>query len=341
MWSTQILLSPGALLLLVAVGCAKGEVSHGTVVDQAPVPVRVVESVVKPMPQVEEVVGTVQAKLRAVIEAKMSGRIESMPARLGQIVKQGDPLVQLDAREIQARVDQAAAMREQAATELKRLTVLLRQQALTQAEFDAAQARFRVADGALREAQTSMGYAKVIAPFDGVIVRKMADVGDLAAPGRALLEMEDSTQMRFIADVPEAFISRIKPGAEMVIKIEPGGQRLNGRVAEIAPTGDAVSRTSRVELDLPEVTVRSGSFGRLHIPTGEVPMLVVPERALVWRGQLEIIFVVKTNRAHFRLVKSGRRVGDGVEILSGLSSGERIVIENPAGLQDGQPVFER
>jgi RND family efflux transporter MFP subunit len=334
-------LIPGALLLLVAAGCGEAEVGHAAAGDQTPVPVKVAAAVAKPMPQVAEVVGTVQAKLRAVIEAKMSGRIEKMPARLGQVVKQGDPLVQLDAREIQARVDQAAATREQAETDLKRLTVLLQQQALTQAEFDAAQARFRVADGALREAQTSMGYAKVIAPFDGVIVRKMADVGDLAAPGRPLLEMEDSTQMRFIADVPEAFISQIKPGAEMVIKIEPGGQRLKGKVVEIAPTGDPVSRTSRIELDLSEGALRSGSFGRLLVPTGEVPMLIVPAGAVVPRGQLEIVFVVKSNRAHLRLVKSGRRVGDGVEILSGLSSGEQIVIENAAELQDGQPVSEK
>ncbi len=333
-------------LMFLAAGCKKGHEApeaarKAGIESSAAVTVKVAEVASRPMAQAEEVVGTVQAKLRAVIEAKASGRIESMPARLGQAVKQGDLMVQLDAREIQARVDQALATREQAKTDLQRLTALIQQQALTQAEFDAAQARFRVADAALREAETMMGYARVTAPFDGVIVRKMADVGDLAAPGKPLLEMEDSRQMRFVADIPEAFISQVKPGQEMSMQIEPGKQQVIGRVAEMAPTGDPVSRTSRVELDLPDLKsreVRSGSFGRLLVPTREKPMLLVPHASLVSRGQLEILFVVKTNRAELRLVKTGKRVSEGVEILSGLSPEERIVVENAAGLRDGQPV---
>jgi RND family efflux transporter MFP subunit len=284
----------------------------------------------------QDVVGTVEAKLRAVIEAKTSGRIEALPVRLGQNVKKGELLVQLDAREIQARLDQATATREQAQTDLKRLTALLQQQALTQAEFDAAQARFRVADAMLREMDTLLGYSKIVAPFDGVIVRKMADVGDLAAPGKPLLEIEDPTALRFIADIPDTLIRGIRPGMDLPVQL--ADKEVPASVAEIAPTGDPVSRTSRVELDLPSGEFRPGSFGRLRIPTGDQSMLVVPAGALVPRGQLDLVFVVNSNRAELRLVKTGRRFEKTVEVLSGLSVGEQVVTETPSTLRDGQPV---
>ena len=134
----------------------------------------------------EEVVGTVRAKLHSVIEAKVSGKIEQMLVVPGQEVKTGELLVQLDAREVQAQLDQAAAVRQQAESDLKRATDLFQQKILSQSEFDTAQSKFRVADAAATEAKTLLGYTKVTAPFDGVITRKYADVGDLAAPGKPL-----------------------------------------------------------------------------------------------------------------------------------------------------------
>jgi RND family efflux transporter MFP subunit len=288
---------------------------------------------------VQEVVGTVEAKLRAVLEAKTSGRIESMPIRLGQNVKKGELLVELGAHEVQARLDQAAAMREQAQTDLKRLTALLEQQALTQAEFDAAQARFRVADAALRESETLLGYAHVVAPFDGVIVRKMADVGDLAAPGKPLLEIEDPAALRFISNVPDALIGAFEVGMDLSVQL--GNKQITVKVAEIAPTGDPVSRTSRVELDLPSADVRSGSFGRLLVPAGDQEILVIPNEALVNRGQLEMVMVVNSNRVELRLVRTGKRFEQVVEILSGVTEGEQVVAESAAALRDGQPVTVR
>jgi RND family efflux transporter MFP subunit len=301
--------------------------------------IKTAEVVVAEHQNIHEVAGSVEAKLRARIEAKTSGRIEAMPARLGQTVQKGELLAQLDSREIQARLDQAAATREQAETDLKRLAALLKQQALTQAEFDGAQARFRVADAAMREAETMLGYTRVLAPFGGVVVRRLADVGDLAAPGKPLLELEDPAALRFVASVPEALIASVRAGMELPVRL--GSGEFMGKIAEIAPTGDPVSRTSRVELDLPSGDIRAGSFGRLLLPAGGQPAVVAPSGAVLVRGQLETIFVVRSNRAELRLVRTGKRLRDGIEILSGVSAGEVVVSENPAALRDGQPVAAR
>ena len=287
----------------------------------------------------EEVVGTVRAKLRSVIEAKVSGKIEQMLVVPGQQVKVGESLAVIDAREVQARYDQAVAVREQAEADRKRQASLFEQKILSQAEFDGAQAKARVAIAAATEAETMMSYTKVIAPFAGVITRKHADVGDLATPGKPLLDMEDSRALRLEADVPEAVIGRLTLGDKLPVRVTALETELEGVISEIAPAADSGSRTFLVKLDLTAQTgVRAGQFGRVAVPVGETSALRVPASAVVQRGQMEIVFVVSNGKALLRLVKTGKRIRDEVELVSGVSAGEKIVIEGATGLADGQPL---
>jgi RND family efflux transporter MFP subunit len=285
----------------------------------------------------EEVVGTVRARLRAVIEAKVTGKIDELLAVPGQNVKAGDRLVTVDAREAQARYEQARAVRQQAESDLKRFTTLFEQKILSQSEFDAAQSKFRVADAAMNEAEAMLGYTKVTAPFDGIITRKYADVGDLAAPGKPLLEMEDARQLRLEADVPEAVVDRIKLGDRLPVRIASQEAILEGAVSEIAPASDPNSRTFLVKLDLPSAPgLRAGQFGRVAMPVGETSAIRVPASAVVQRGQMELVFIATDGRAQLRLIKTGERIGNEVEVVSGLSAGESVVVDGAAQLRDGQ-----
>jgi RND family efflux transporter MFP subunit len=287
----------------------------------------------------EEVVGTVGAKLRSVIAAKISGRIERLFVVPGQQVKSGEALATIDAREVQARYDQAVALRQQADSDLKRLTSLFEQKILSQAEFDNTQARSQVAAAAVAEAETMLDYTRVTAPFAGVITRKHADVGDLASPGKPLLEMEDSTALRLEADVPEAVVGRLKLGDKLPVRIAALEKELEGVISEIAPAADSNTRTFLVKLDLPAaVDLRAGQFGRVAMPVGKTNALRVPASAVVPRGQMEMVFVIVDGKAQLRLVKTGKRVGDEIELVSGVVAGEEIVAENAASLLDGQPV---
>src|SRR6266511_2930398 len=123
----------------------------------------------------EDVVGTVRAKLHAALEAKVSGRLEKMLVAPGQTVKAGELLVQLDAREIQARLDQALALREQYGRDTERLRGLLAQNAVSRQEFETVESRYRVAAASVTETETMLGYTKIIAPFDGVGTCNIAD----------------------------------------------------------------------------------------------------------------------------------------------------------------------
>jgi RND family efflux transporter MFP subunit len=321
-------------------GCGKKhEPQAATGENLPPATVRVQKIETVKQPAVEEVVGTVQAKLQAVIEAKVSGRITRLPVTLGQSVKQGEVLVELATQEVQARLDQANAAFRQAELEFNRTANLRKQNAATQAELDAAQARYNVAKAAVAEAEALSGYSKILAPFDGVVARKLADEGDLAMPGKSLLELEGRAGLRLVADVPTLLASRVLPSAKLPVRADTLPYALTGTVAEISPAADSASRTVRMKVDLPETAgLRTGQFGRLAVPVGEASFLFVPPPALVRRGQLEILFVAADGKAQMRLVRAGKETSQGLEILAGLAPGEVVVVEGSANLRDGQPL---
>jgi RND family efflux transporter MFP subunit len=333
----RLLLSTLVAAIPIISGCHKAPGQNQTELPSATVHAQTVER--KSRAATEDVVGTVRPKLSAAIEAKVSGRIEQMLVVPGQLVKAGDRLVQLDAHEIQSRLDQASAARQQAESDLKRATDLIQQKILSQSEFENAQSKFRIAAAAEAETKTMLDYTLIVAPFDGVITRKLADVGDLAAPGKSLLQMENPDTLRLEADVPEALIGNVKLGDNLAVRIAAVTNDIAGTVAEMSPTADPNSRTYLVKLDLPGATgLRSGQFGRVSVPVGEASAIRVPAAAVVQRGQMELVFVVVGNHAQLRLVKTGTRVGDEVEVVSGLNSGEQVVTEGASNLADGQPV---
>ncbi len=321
-------------------GCGskhEAQAAPGKNLPPAAVRVQKIEPVTQPV--VEEVVGTVQPKLQAVIEAKVSGRITRLPVVLGQCVSKGDVLVELDAREIQAKLDQAKATSRQAELDFNRTANLRKQEAATQAEFDTVQARYNVAKAAVAEAEALSGYTKVTAPFDGAVARKMADEGDLAMPGKPLLALEGRAGLRLVAEVPTLLADHVSPGAKLAVRVDVVPDPITGTVTEVSPAADPASRTVHVKVDLPPTPgLRSGQFGRLDVPTSEATYLFVPPAALVRRGQLEIVFVAADGKAQMRLVRAGKQTSQGIEIISGLAPNETVVFEGASLLRDGQPL---
>lgn len=332
-------ISVGAALLALAVtGCHPAS-TPTTPAAMPPVTVSTVAAGWRTVPAFEEVVGSVQSRQRAELEAKVSARIERLPVAPGQRVVKGELLAQLDDREIRARLLQAEATLDQAQKDLKRFTVLVKDGTITQAEFDQVEARARISEAVKIEAETLLNYTRIEAPFDGVITRKFSEVGDLALPGRPLLALEDPNALRLEADVPEALIGRLRSGAELNVTVASVPRPIPGRVSEIAPAADPQSLTFRVKLDLPAIDgLHLGQFGRVAVPVEDSSALRVPAPAVLLRGQMEIVFVVESGHARLRLVKTGKRFGDEVELLSGVEAGELLVAEPGNAVRDGQPV---
>lgn len=329
----------GLLAAVVLAGCGKhGE--EGAVEAAGPVvPVVVAGVSVQPLWDEEEVVGNVEAAQRAVLSAKVTGVIDAIRVAPGARVERGAVLATIDAREIKARLDSAVAAQDQAQKDFARIERLLQSGSSTRQEFDAVNTRLRTADAGLVEARTMLQYTEITAPFDGVVTRKLVEVGDLATPGKPLLEMENSSLLRFECEIPEALIDRVTMGSELPVRVDAAGAELVGKVSEIAPSASAGSRTFLVKLDLPAAEkLRAGQFGRVRVPVRERPALLVAEGAVVRRGQIESVFVVEGGTARLRLVKTGRKMDGQVEVLSGLAGGESVVVREAHLLTDGAAV---
>ncbi len=330
----RILLFP----LIFLVSCGKHETEKDPASKLPAASVQVATVAKRTLQLSEDITGTVRAKMRAVIEAKISGRLLTLNAALGQIVKEGEVLATLDAQEMTARVQSAQAMLDQATRDEQRASGLVATNAISKSEYESTKARLEVAKASVSEAQTMMGYAKVTAPFAGVITRKLTEQGDFAAPGKPLLELENPAQLRIEADIPEALIANLKLGDALEISSVQTANT-SAKIAEISPAGDPNSRTFPVKLDLPtDSTLHPGQFVRLKVPVRQYEALVIPKPALVQRGQLQMVFVNESNTAKLRLVRVGRERSEGIEVLSGLDGGESLVTTGATALQDGQPL---
>jgi membrane fusion protein (multidrug efflux system) len=330
-----------SILFLAITGCQGEHPKKEQIGEQLPpVKVRVLTVTAQEAPLQTEVVGTVQPVDRAAIAAKVTGTIEKMPVVLGSQVKAGDLLVKISAGEISARVIQAQAQLEQARRNLAREKKLLGKNAATAENVKSLEDMFRVAEAVYGEAKTMLGYTTITAPFDGQITSKSANVGDLATPGTTLLQLEDNRKLQVVTSVPEALVLQISPGDTLPIHIPAADIDIHGRVAEIAPSVDPLSRTAAVKLDIEEsIKLRSGQFARVALSAPRKDTLFVPASAVQVFGQMEKIFVVQENRALLRLVRTGAVMNGQVEILAGLEPGEIIVAQEGSQLIDGQPVI--
>lgn len=261
-----------------------------------------------------------------------------------------------------AAAEAAAAGAELAAATHQRYRMMLAQESVSRQEFDEVDARFRQARAALaqsedmqkaagqrvRQAEASLAAARVsaadavvTAAFDGIVTAKMVDPGDLAVPGKPLLRMEKADGHRVDIRLPEAYVRSVRPGQGVSVRVaSPVPVAMEGVIDVVAPAADPDSRSFLVQVRLPAGgDVRSGMFARVGLTVGEDRLLTIPASALIRQGQLTGLFLVTPDDiARYRLIRTGRRLGDRFEVLSGLSEGSRFVVNPPAGFMDGSRV---
>lgn len=337
---TQIGLLIAAGILSLGTGCGNDE--RRTNVESAKPPIAVTVAQVERQDGLthSELLGSVVAKQRADIQTKVQARVERTPVVIGSRVRKGDLLVEFDTRETDARVQQARALYQQASQDLKRFETLLSQNAATQQEFDGVKARHSVAEATLDEADGMLSYARLVAPFSGTITRKDINVGDLAVPGRPLLSIEDESTLQLVVSVAEAQRGFLRIGDTLQVGHASGGTTTRAVVEELSPSADPISRTITAKLTLAQDDrLHAGQTARLLLPSTRAAQLTLPETAIVRRGQLELVYAVTTEgRVALKLVRTGRRLGDRIEIQSGLDGDERVVLSPPAGLEDRDAV---
>ncbi len=325
------------LALAFLAGCAKHSESVDTAAHLPPAPVRVGLVRTEEVPALTEITGTVRPIQRATIAAKVMGAIVELPVALGQRVKAGDLLVKISAGEISARVLQAQSQLNQAKRDLDRERDLLAKNASTADMVKSLEDRFAMTQAMVREAEVMLGYATVLAPFDGVVARKLVNAGDLAAPGMPLLEVEGTDVFQVEAGIPDSLTTQLAVGTPLTVAVPTDGTTFVGQLVELSSAADANAHTVPAKISIPAGTaVRSGQYARVQVPGAPIRALLAPAAAVSTLGQMERVFVASEGRAVLRLVKTGAPRGDRVEILSGLADGDRLVLDPPAGLREGQ-----
>jgi RND family efflux transporter MFP subunit len=254
----------------------------------------------------------------------------------------------------------AQAQLELAEVTHKRFEDLLARKSVSQHEYDEVTARLRAAragvemaqarkrqaeakrtqvDAQIAGAEVTLGYARIHAPFAGVVTERAMDPGALAAPGMPIMTIDQAGRFRLDVSLPESRLNAVRAGEMVAVRLDSLDGPVEGRVTEVVSAVDPGSRTATVRISLPSLSnLRSGMFGRALLTAGgSESALTVPAQAVVRHGQLQSVFVVEGDVARRRLVSLGGGANGRQTVLSGLSGGEQVVL-NPEEVEDGGPV---
>jgi RND family efflux transporter MFP subunit len=290
----------------------------------------------------EQASGTVLSARHTTVSSKILARIDQIPVRAGDVIEPGTLVVRLDSRDLAARARAAKEVRasaqaslELAVSERKRIQELFDSNIASRQDLDRAIAAHRVAianlqnaEQALADAEVAVSYAEIRSPVGGRVVDRLAEPGDTAAPGAPLLRIYDPGLMRLEAAVREGLAVHLAPGQRLDVDVEALDLSLVGEIDEIVAAAEPGARTFLVKIRLPRnPRLFSGMFGRVRIPAGASVRVVAPVSAIERIGQLEYAMVADdAGGLARRMVTTGPAVGtSGVEVLSGLRAGERVL----------------
>ena len=307
--------------------------------------------------------GNVQAFVETPIYSRTNGYLRKWNYDIGAHVRKGDLLAVIETPEIdqqllqsRSELNRMEANAQLASTTSDRWQALLAKHAVSQQEADqarsnfiAAQANVDASRANVRRLEEMQSYERIIAPFDGIITARNTDIGDLISAGnngvgtaRELFHLAATNRMRVFAAVPELYAERVRDGHRAGITQESQPNTvLEGEIVRNANAIDRTTRTLNVEVDLDNTTgqLLPGAyvFVHFHAP-GSSNNVTVPSNVLLFRAQGMQAAVVKNGRVHLQPVKVGHDYGDQVEITSGITADDALVLDPPDSLAEGAEV---
>ncbi|MGO9323428.1 MAG: efflux RND transporter periplasmic adaptor subunit [Terracidiphilus sp.] len=343
-----------AASMAMMAGCHGGESVTSGAVETAQA--RVVESRQREVPVNVRATGAVHARETAQISAQVPGRIQQILVRKGDTVRAGQTVAVLDDAAQRAAVNQAqagvrAAQSQQAAAQTdaslaastleryrqleaeksvspQEMDEISRKAEATAAGLDAARAQTQAAEAQESSAHAMLGYTRLVAPFAGIVTARMADPGTLASPGVPLLQVDQAGPLQLQATVDESEIAAIHKGMKTQVAIDGASSaEITGTIAEIDPAADTSTHSFLIKIDLPSSSqLRAGMYGTAEFANGVRNAILISRSAVVTRGSLDCVYVLDSQGiAQLRYVTLGAPQGDLVEVLSGVSAGERLV----------------
>lgn len=361
--------------------------------DRAPRQVKTTAVAESPFGETVTANGTLAAYDQTTVSVKVPGRIRTISVDLGSVVARGQVIAQLDNTDYQLRVQQSEASLAQARARLglapdgtddrvnpentatvrqaravldearhnrDRAARLVEQGVIAKAEFDSANAAFKVAEGryqdayeeirnrqaVLAERRSELALARqqlkdtaVVAPLDGIVQQKIASVGEYLAAGAPLVSIVRMDPLRLRAEIPERESQTVRTGQDVRVTVEGDPNVYVGKIMRLSPVIAEQNRVLVVEADVRNNgRLRPGSFARAEIVTNDAKMAVtVPNNAIVTFAGIEKVIVVQNGKALEKPITTGRRGAEFTEIVAGVAVGEKVIVD-PGNLQSGQAV---
>ena len=319
----------------------------------------------KPTASAQEVVlpGNIQPFISSPIYARTDGYLKAWYFDIGAHVKKGQLLAVIQSPEVDEQLSQARSTlaTAQANLELAQITrnryqSLLTKHAVAQQDVDNAVGSFAANKAAVdadmanvRHFEALVSFEKVYAPFDGVIITRNTDIGDLinsgssTAPRTDLFDMAQPGTLRVYVNVPEEYSRGVKPGvtgADIVLAEFPG-QKFQGNLVRTAEAINATTRTLLAEVDVqnPKGTLLSGSYAEVHLKIpGQASTFLLPVNALIFRSENLQVGVVKNGKVELTEITPGHDFGADIEVVAGLNSNDQVIVNPPDSLVSGQEV---
>jgi len=314
--------------------------------------------------------GYVVARRKAAVASKGTGTLVFLAVDEGDRVKKGQLIARLDDSDVAASLRRARenlrvaeADLDDAKINFERMQKLVGTRAIAQANYDAADARYKrvlatieAAKFAVQEAAVAVENTRIIAPFDGTVLKKNADVGEIVAPlagavssRAAVVTIADMSSLEVDADVSEANITRVSANQNCEITLDAyPQQRYPGYVSNIVPTADRAKATVMVKIRfkqydqrvLPEMGAKITFLvvGASADATNVKPVLTVPAAAVATRDGRQVVFQIKEDRAVEVPVTTGRKLGNAIEITGGLKEGDKVISKADEQVQNGTKV---
>ena len=345
---TRLPLLLSALLLALA-GCADdaaapgGDAAAGGPPQMPPTSVEAVTVQREAVGSGLTTVGTLRADEQVVIRPEITARLVDIHFEEGQRVGTGDRLFSLDASSAQAALAEAQANLVNAERENERAIDLGGRQLLSKSEVDTARAQLGVAQARVASARAQAAKTALVAPFPGVVGLREVSVGEVVAPGQALVNVVRLDPMEVDFSLPETALAQVAVGQEVTLQIDAfPNEAFSGRISAIEPVIDPNTRSAKVRAQIVNegYRLRPGLFARITLggAGGGETAVMVPEQALMQQGDVRFVYVVRDGKAARTPVVTGQRQPGRIAVLEGLKEGDQVVSAGQAKLFDGAPV---
>ena len=347
---TRSVLSLRAALLLAAAMLALTACGHRQPVAPAakpPLATIMLREQIAPRERIWD--GTVEAVHQATLSAQTAGRVLELPYDVNDYVPQGAVVVRFTAIEqgaavnaAQAQVRSAQAAYTDAEAQYQRIAAVYARRLVSKAQMDqttaqrdAAKAALDAARANLRQASESANYTVVRAPYSGIVTKRYVQVGEAVQPGQLLISGLSLDQLRVEAQVPQSDVNVIRKFGRVWVLYDGGNKRVEAAKVIVFPYADPVTHTFTVRLELPtvETGLNPGEVVKVAFMIGSRPRLLLPDSAIVRRGEIIGVYVIKGDAVMLRQVRLGDRFGNDYEVLSGLVPGEQVAADPGAAMK--------